>query len=156
MREEGMASTISAKSISRYFVIEDGLGMPIRPYGIHVPSRIRPHASLHYQQPRLRRLGMASWRCLLATMVVLILLFASGCAGARRENIRPDHGEAYTAWFQAQQLATKVGPAEGLDSEEAAAIHGLYRSMLRGDSRRRTRDESPVILLPEQRYERSR
>jgi hypothetical protein len=99
----------------------------------------------------MSKAGMA-WT--LALAIASSALLMGGCV--RREHLRADHGEAYREWFAAQQRTTETGPADGLDSEEAAAIYGLYRGMLRGDARGRSRNDSPVLLLPDRGHERSR
>lgn len=85
---------------------------------------------------------------ILAGSVFASAALVGGCA--RREHIRPDHGETSRQWHEAQRAATEVGPASGLDSEEAAAIHESYRRVLTGDAPD-TRDDSEILILEEGR-----
>ena len=92
-------------------------------------------------------------RILMAALASSMLL-AGGCAPPI--HARPAHGEATRAWFEAQQRAAENEATGTLDSEEAAAIYGVYRRMLRGTSTSRRVDDSPVLLLREGRDERGR
>lgn len=92
-------------------------------------------------------------KVLFAATVSGSLLFA-GCI--RHEHLQKDHGVATQAWFEAQQHTTGAEVAEGLDSEEATSIYAVYRRMLRGETRGRAQDDSPVLILQEPTHGRRR
>ena len=88
----------------------------------------------------------------LSSMLVASAALVGGCA--RREHIRSDYGEPSAVWWQAQAQATERDQARGLDSEEAAMIHGNYRRNIGGGAR--TQDQSQVLILEEPGNARSR
>jgi hypothetical protein len=77
-------------------------------------------------------------------------LVATGCA--RRPHTRSDFGVPNHTFFDRQAQATSKGSAQGLDSEEAAAIHQHYGETLgkRGAAARND-PRSSVLILGENR-----
>ncbi|MGD8860487.1 MAG: hypothetical protein PVI30_10795 [Myxococcales bacterium] len=79
-----------------------------------------------------------------------VAAMASGCAN--REHIRDDFGERTHKWYGAQRAhATATAePPSGLDSEEAAMIHGQYRKDL-GGGEADVSEKQQVLILNEQK-----
>lgn len=68
-----------------------------------------------------------------------------------REHIRGDFGAATHAFFQRQKIFAEAaqGAPRGLDSEEAALIHGTYRKQLGGKTEAPKEPSTKVLLLEE-------
>ena len=84
---------------------------------------------------------------------IFIVVFASmclelGCAG--KVHVRKDHGEKSSEWFERQKVNEEGSKerVEGLDSEEASAIHGEYRSTI-GSGRPAKQEDPRVLILDE-------
>jgi hypothetical protein len=78
------------------------------------------------------------------------LLLVTGCA--RRPHTRSDYGVPNHVFFDRQAQAAARGSAQGLDSEEAAAIHQHYGQTLgRRGTAPRNDPGSSVLILGEDR-----
>jgi hypothetical protein len=81
--------------------------------------------------------------------VAFTLLLVSGCAS--REHMNPNYG-VRTRAFQAKQRvyseAAKDNP-QGLDSEEAAMIHGNYRKKLSNEKKSEDKASPSRVLILE-------
>jgi hypothetical protein len=77
---------------------------------------------------------------------VVMAAFMVGCGA--REHMREDHGKQLNKFFSVQQVNKRAEPAnpEGLDSEEAAAIHRQYRKQL-GGGESVQKDDAPAKVL---------
>jgi hypothetical protein len=77
---------------------------------------------------------------------------ASGCA--RRAHTRSDFGVPNRTFFDHQAQAASAGSAQGLDSEEASAIHQHYREALgKRGAQPRNDPGSSVLILQENPHE---
>ncbi len=88
------------------------------------------------------------------TILVLSgILIAAGCA--RRPHMRGDFGVATHTFFDRQAVAASSGAGQGLDSEEAAAIHQRYRETVgkKGAAAPRNDPRSSVLILGEDRHD---
>ena len=84
------------------------------------------------------------------SMIGLAAALAGGCA--RHAHTRRDFGVANHAFFDRQAHATTRGSAQGLDSEEAAAIHQDYRTTIgKREAAGRNDPRSSVMILQEDR-----
>lgn len=80
----------------------------------------------------------------------LFLALAAAAACARRPHTRSDFGVQNKAFFDRQADATRRGSAQGLDSEEAAAIHQRYRDTIgKPGAASRNDPGSSVLILQE-------
>jgi hypothetical protein len=86
-------------------------------------------------------------RKLLASCLVLLLVFLTGCAS--REHMRPDFGEKTKTYFAKQHVHQEAStkPPMGLDSEEAAIVQSTYRKNLGKQSGAATKDPGAKVLL---------
>jgi hypothetical protein len=80
---------------------------------------------------------------------------ASGCA--RRAHTRSDFGVPNQTFFNYQAQAASAGSAQGLDSEEASAIHQHYRETLgKRGTQPRNDPGSSVLILQENHHDASK
>jgi hypothetical protein len=88
---------------------------------------------------------------MLAALVAVAL--APGCG--RRAHTRADYGVANRAFFDRQAQQAARGTTQGLDSEEASAIHQHYRESIgrRGAQQQRNDPRSSVLILEDDRNE---
>lgn len=87
------------------------------------------------------------------TLALIGILLAAGCA--RRAHLRDDFGVATRTFFDRQAVAAASGAGQGLDSEEAAAIHQRYRETVgkKGVAAPRNDPRSSVLILGEDRHD---
>lgn len=77
---------------------------------------------------------------------------APGCG--RRAHTRTDFGVANRAFFNRQAQQAGRGAAQGLDSEEASAIHQRYRESIgKRGVQQRNDPRSSVLILEDDRNE---
>lgn len=80
----------------------------------------------------------------------LVLVLGAAAACARRAHTRSDFGVQNKAFFDRQAEAAGRGSAQGLDSEEAAAIHQRYRDTIgKPGTTSRNDPGSSVLILQE-------
>lgn len=84
--------------------------------------------------------------------VVFAVAIAPGCG--RRAHTRADYGLANRAFFNRQAQQAGRGAAQGLDSEEASAIHQRYRESIgKRGVQQRNDPRSSVLILEDDRNE---
>jgi hypothetical protein len=80
-------------------------------------------------------------------LAVLSAALLGGCPS--REHIREDYGQKTRGFFAAQHVHEDADTDQptGLDSEEAAAIHGRYRKDIGGTARDLSQDSPSRVLI---------
>jgi hypothetical protein len=74
-------------------------------------------------------------------------MLAGGCAS--REHIDPNYGVRTRTFYERQRVysqASRDNP-QGLDSEEAAIIHGTYRKKLGGEKKSEEKESPSRVLI---------
>ena len=86
-------------------------------------------------------------QCWLTVVAIVAVCLMGGCAS--REHIGPDFGVKTRGFFEKQRvypIAARGNP-KGVDSEEAALIHGSYRKDMGGSGRSEPKESPSRVLI---------